>query len=136
MGRQAKIERKTKETDIHLLLDLDGKGFSKVNTSIPFMDHMLSLLAAHGFLDIELTAKGDTEIDYHHTVEDLGICLGMGIKEALGEKRGIRRYGETTVPMDEALVRVVIGFGRYRINVALHIFAHVFGELRLLNVSF
>ncbi|MCP4682440.1 MAG: imidazoleglycerol-phosphate dehydratase HisB [Desulfobacterales bacterium] len=108
MRRQAKIDRKTKETDIHLVIDLDGKGFSRINTSIPFMDHMLSLLAAHGFLDIEVTAKGDTEIDYHHTVEDLGICLGMGIKEALGEKQGIRRYGETSVPMDEALVRVVM----------------------------
>ncbi len=90
------------------MIDLDGKGLSKINTGIPFMDHMLSLMSAHGFLDIELTAKGDTEIDDHHTVEDLGICLGMGIKKALGEKQGIRRYGETTIPMDEALVRVVM----------------------------
>jgi len=108
MERQAKIDRKTKETEIHLKLNLDGKGLSKVDTRIPFMDHMLSLLAAHGFLDMEVTARGDTEVDDHHTVEDLGICLGLAIKETLGEKRGIRRYGEATVPMDEALARVVM----------------------------
>ena len=108
MGRQANIDRKTKETEIHLKLNLDGNGHSEVATSIPFMDHKLSLLAAHGFVDIELRAKGDTEIDDHHTVEDLGICFGMALRETLGAKRGIRRYGEATVPMDEALARVVI----------------------------
>ena len=108
MGRQAKIERKTKETQILLRLELDGTGEAKIDTGIPFMDHMLTLLAAHGFMDMELDAKGDTEVDNHHTVEDLGICLGMAIKEALNEKRGIRRYGEATVPMDEALARIVM----------------------------
>ena len=108
MGRKAKIDRKTKETEIHLELNLDGNGQSMVDTSIPFLDHMLSLLAAHGFMDMELSARGDTDIDYHHTVEDLGICLGLALREALGEKKGIRRYGEATVPMDEALARVVM----------------------------
>lgn len=108
MGREAKIDRKTKETEVHLKLNLDGNGISNVDTGIPFMDHMLSLLMAHGFMDIELSARGDTEIDYHHTVEDLGICFGLAIKEALGDKKGIRRYGEATVPMDEALARVVM----------------------------
>ncbi len=108
MGRKSDIERKTKETDIALKLDLDGQGLAKIDTSIGFMDHMLELLAAHGYFDMDLRARGDTEIDDHHTVEDLGICLGMGIKKALGEKKGIRRYGEATVPMDEVLVRVVL----------------------------
>jgi imidazoleglycerol-phosphate dehydratase len=108
MGRHAKVDRKTKETEIHLKLDLDGGGQSHIETGIPFMDHMLGLMAAHGFFDIELTGKGDREIDDHHTVEDLGISLGTALKEALGEKKGIRRYGEATVPMDEALARVVM----------------------------
>jgi imidazoleglycerol-phosphate dehydratase len=108
MGRQAEIDRKTKETDIQLRLNIDGKGQAQIETGIPFMDHMLTLFAAHGFMDMELTAKGDTEIDDHHTVEDLGICLGMALTEALGDKKGIRRYGEATIPMDDALARVVI----------------------------
>ena len=108
MERKAKIERKTKETDIKLKLNLDGKGLSEIESGIPFIDHMLSLMAAHGFLDIHLSATGDTEIDDHHTVEDMGICLGMAIDQALGKKKGIRRYGEATVPMDEVLSRVAI----------------------------
>ncbi len=108
MTRQATIERKTKETDIRLKMDLDGCGRSKVNTGIPFMNHMLSLTAAHGFIDLEITAKGDTEVDDHHTVEDLGICLGQAIKQALKEKKGIRRYGHALVPMDDVLVMVVL----------------------------
>lgn len=108
MGRKAMIDRKTRETDIHLELDLDGGGVSNVDTGIPFLDHMLRLLAAHGYMDMDMTARGDTEIDDHHTVEDLGICVGLALRKALGEKRGIRRYGEATVPMDETLVRVVI----------------------------
>lgn len=108
MARTANIERKTKETDVKLQLNLDGKGSSKIDTGIPFIDHMLGLMAAHGFMDIQVKAKGDTEIDDHHTVEDLGICLGMAIHQALGEKKGIRRYGEATVPMDEVLSRVAI----------------------------
>ncbi|UCF86239.1 MAG: imidazoleglycerol-phosphate dehydratase HisB [Desulfobacteraceae bacterium] len=108
MKREKKIKRKTKETEIHLSLNLDGRGLSKVDTGIAFMDHMLSLLTAHSFIDMELSARGDTEIDDHHTVEDLGICLGAALKDALGEKRGIKRYGVATIPMDEALARVVI----------------------------
>jgi len=108
LKRIAEIERKTKETDIKLTLNLDGKGASSIDTGIPFLDHMFELLSAHGFLDIDVMAKGDTEIDYHHTVEDLGICLGSAINKALGDKKGITRYGFALVPMDEALARVVI----------------------------
>ena len=108
MGREATIQRKTRETDIRLKLNLDGSGLCEVDTGIPFMDHMLSLFAAHGYMDLELRASGDTEIDDHHTVEDLGICLGQAIREALGDKEGIRRYGEASVPMDETLARVVM----------------------------
>ena len=108
MERIAEIKRKTKETDIHLRINLDGEGKFSIDTGIPFMDHMLGLLSLHGFLDMELKATGDTEVDYHHTVEDIGICLGMGIKEALGDKKGIKRYGEAIIPMDESLARVVM----------------------------
>jgi imidazoleglycerol-phosphate dehydratase len=108
MGRKAKIDRNTKETEIHLILDLDGSSRSQIATGIPFMDHMLSLMTAHGFMDIELSASGDREIDDHHTVEDLGICMGQAIREAVGDKRDIKRYGEAIVPMDEALARVVL----------------------------
>ncbi len=108
MARQATIDRKTKETDIKIRLEIDGSGQSRVDTGIPFMDHMLTLMAAHGFMDLDITAKGDTEIDDHHTVEDLGICLGQVIKKALGKKKGIRRYGKAIIPMDEALARVAM----------------------------
>jgi imidazoleglycerol-phosphate dehydratase len=108
MARTAKIERKTKETQIQLELTLGGAGNSRISTGIPFMDHMLTLFAAHGLVDLFLTAKGDTEIDDHHTVEDLGICLGMALAKALGDKRGIKRYGQASIPMDEALASVVI----------------------------
>ena len=108
MERKATVERKTKETDIKLELNLDGRGISELDTSIPFIDHMLGLMAARAFMDIRITAKGDTEIDDHHTIEDLGICLGEAINQALGEKRGIRRYGQATVPMDEAMTMVAI----------------------------
>lgn len=108
MERIGEVERKTKETDIQLKLNLDGKGLSAIDTSIPFIDHMFRLMAAHGFMELNVTAKGDTEIDYHHTVEDLGICLGKAINQALGERKGIKRYGQAMVPMDEALANVVI----------------------------
>jgi imidazoleglycerol-phosphate dehydratase len=108
MKRKATLERKTKETEIKLDLDLNGKGQFKIDTGIPFMDHMLTLMTAHGYLDLQIKAKGDTEIDDHHTVEDLGICLGQAIDKALGKREGIRRYGEAAVPMDEALAKVVI----------------------------
>ena len=108
MPRSAEIERRTKETDIQITINLDGKGVSSIDTSIPFLDHMFALMAAHGFMDLTIRAKGDTKIDYHHTVEDLGICLGQAISEALGEKKAIKRYGQAVVPMDEALAQVVI----------------------------
>ena len=108
MSRSAEIERRTKETEIQITIDLDGRGISSVDTSIPFLDHMFELMAAHGFMDLTVRAKGDTEIDYHHTVEDLGICLGQAISKALGEKKAIKRYGHAIVPMDEALAQVVI----------------------------
>ncbi len=119
--RKAKLERRTKETDIELEINLDGKGKYSINTSIPFLDHMLSLMSKHGLLDIKLKAKGDIDIDYHHTVEDIGIILGKAVKQALGDMKGISRYGQTSVPMDEALASVSLDIsGRpylvYRVN--------------------
>ena len=108
MARKAHVERKTKETDISLSIDLDGTGNAEISTGIPFFDHMLSLMAMHGFFDLTLRAKGDLEVDFHHTVEDVGIVLGSGIKQALEDGAGIRRFGEALVPMDEALGRVVL----------------------------
>lgn len=108
MSRKAQIIRKTKETDITLSLNLDGKGAYNIHTSIPFLDHMLSLFARHGLFDLKIKAKGDIEIDYHHTVEDVGICLGDALKKALGNKAGIKRYGNVTVPMDEAIASAAI----------------------------
>jgi imidazoleglycerol-phosphate dehydratase len=104
--RKAKVERKTKETDIAAEINLDGSGKYSINTSIPFLDHMLSLMCRHGLFDAKLKAKGDVEIDYHHTVEDVGIVLGKAIKQALGYMKGISRYGQASVPMDEALASV------------------------------
>lgn len=108
MGREALIERKTSETDIRLKLGVDGTGKSQVASRIPFFDHMLTLFARHGLFDLELLAKGDIDVDFHHTVEDTGITLGQALTKALGDKSGIRRYGMAYVPMDEALVRVVV----------------------------
>ena len=104
--RTAKVERKTKETDIKLSINLDGKGQYSINTSIPFLDHMLSLMCKHGIFDMKLKAKGDIDIDFHHTVEDIGIVLGKAVRQALGDMKGISRYGQATVPMDEALASV------------------------------
>jgi len=108
MSREATLERKTSETEIRLTLKLDGSGVSKISTGVAFFDHMLTLFAKHGLMDLDLTAKGDIEVDYHHTVEDTGILLGQAIAKALGDKAGIRRYGFSYVPMDEALVRSVV----------------------------
>ncbi|MGA1843562.1 MAG: imidazoleglycerol-phosphate dehydratase HisB [bacterium] len=108
MARTASCSRKTGETDIRLHLDLDGKGTYSIETGIPFFDHMLSLFAKQSFFDIEMTATGDIEVDFHHTVEDVGIMLGQGLREALGNKEGIRRYGTATIPMDETLASAVI----------------------------
>jgi imidazoleglycerol-phosphate dehydratase len=108
LKRDAEVERKTRETDIKVKLNLDGRGLCSIDTGIPFLDHMFELMAAHGFMDLNIRAKGDTEIDYHHTVEDLGICMGKAINQALGERKGIKRYGQAMVPMDGALANVVI----------------------------
>jgi len=108
--RSAKVTRTTKETDIKLKLTIEGKGKSAITTGIPFMDHMLTLMAAHGFFDLTLDAKGDIEIDDHHTIEDVGIVLGEAFDKALGDRKGIKRYGMGLVPMDEALASAVIDF--------------------------
>jgi imidazoleglycerol-phosphate dehydratase len=106
--RKAEVNRKTKETNISLKLDLEGSGRHSIHTGIPFFDHMLSLLAYHGGMDLFLKARGDIGVDAHHTVEDVGICLGDGIRKALGEARGIHRYGMALIPMDEALASVAL----------------------------
>ncbi len=108
MGRRAKASRKTKETEITVELDLDGGGIAKVQTGIPFFNHMLEIFARHGLFDLKLTAKGDIEVDYHHTVEDVGLALGQAFKEGLGDKQGICRFGEASVPLDETLAQVVV----------------------------
>jgi imidazoleglycerol-phosphate dehydratase len=108
--RKSEKHRKTKETDIRVLLDLDGNGRHDIATGIPFFDHMLAQLARHGRMDLEIQAKGDLEIDGHHTVEDVGLTVGQAINEALGERRGIARFAHAYVPLDEALSRVVVDF--------------------------
>ena len=107
-SRIAKLTRNTKETRIEMELNLDGSGVSEIDTGIPFFDHMLTLFSRHGLFDLKVKAEGDIEADYHHTVEDTGIVLGQLLKEALGEKRGIRRYGFFLLPMDESLARVAL----------------------------
>jgi imidazoleglycerol-phosphate dehydratase len=106
--RTATVDRKTGETEISITLSLDGTGHPDIRTGIPFFDHMLTLFARHGLFDLTVVAKGDIEVDYHHTVEDVGITLGQALAKALGNKSGIRRYGSAYVPMDEALARVVV----------------------------
>jgi imidazoleglycerol-phosphate dehydratase len=112
--RVAEIRRKTKETDVRVKLNLDGAGRSQIDTGLPFLDHMLELVAKHGLFDLDVHCKGDLEIDDHHSVEDIAITLGQGLVEALGDKAGINRYGSALVPMDEALCRTVIDLsGRF-----------------------
>ncbi|MBQ8319689.1 MAG: imidazoleglycerol-phosphate dehydratase HisB [Clostridia bacterium] len=106
--RSAEIIRKTKETDIALRLTVDGSGESEIATGCAFLDHMLTLFARHGKFDLKVTCKGDTDVDFHHTTEDVGICLGQAFKEALGDKKGIVRYGQSILPMDEALVMTAV----------------------------
>lgn len=106
--REGEIHRQTKETKISLTLSLDGSGQAHINTGVPFMDHMLTLLTVHGFFDLTIKAEGDIEVDGHHTVEDIGICLGQALKKALGPAPAIKRYGDSAVPMDETLVRVAL----------------------------
>ncbi|KQY14835.1 imidazoleglycerol-phosphate dehydratase [Massilia sp. Root133] len=110
MTRTAEITRNTSETQIRVALNLDGTGRQKLNTGVPFLDHMLDQIARHGLIDLEVEAVGDLHIDDHHTVEDTGITLGMAVAMAIGDKKGIRRYGHAYVPLDEALSRVVIDF--------------------------
>jgi imidazoleglycerol-phosphate dehydratase len=110
-NRAATVNRKTAETDIALTLAIDGRGESKIETGVAFFDHMLTLFAKHGLFDLTVKAKGDTDVDYHHTVEDVGLVLGQAFKEALGGKLGIRRYGFFVLPMDESLARIAIDVG-------------------------
>ncbi len=110
-SRTSTVNRKTAETDIALTLAIDGRGTAKIDTGVPFFDHMLTLFAKHGLFDLEVKAKGDVDVDYHHTVEDVGLVLGQAFKEALGAKTGIRRYGFFLLPMDESLARIVVDLG-------------------------
>jgi imidazoleglycerol-phosphate dehydratase len=108
MARTATVKRRTKETDITISLDIDGSGQASVETGMPFFNHMLDSFSRHGFFNIDIKAKGDLEVDYHHTVEDVGLALGQAFKDALGDKHGIRRFGEASCPLDEALAKVVV----------------------------
>lgn len=106
--RRAVIDRSTSESSIHVELDLDGTGRTKISTGVPFFDHMLTALGKHSLIDFNVQAIGDINVDVHHTVEDTAICIGLALKDALGDKRGIRRFGDATVPLDEALARAVV----------------------------
>ncbi len=106
--RNAQISRKTRETDIDFFIELDGSGSAEVKTGVPFMDHMLELFAKHGFFDLKVKVTGDTEVDFHHTMEDLGLVFGQALAQALGDKSGIRRYGSFLLPMDEALAQIAL----------------------------
>ena len=110
MERHSHIQRRTAETDITVSLDLDGSGLHTIQTGVPFLDHMLSMIARHGFFDLEVQATGDLAVDYHHTVEDVGICLGQAFAQAMGNKHGIRRYAAASVPLEETLASVVVDF--------------------------
>lgn len=126
--RYSEINRKTAETDIKLRLELDGDGTSEIDTGCGFLDHMLTLFAKHARFNLRILCKGDTEVDYHHSTEDIGICLGKAFSEALGEKRGIKRYGSTILPMDEALILTAIDIsGRAHLEYALDIPAEKIG---------
>ena len=127
--RESKITRKTAETDISLYLSLDGTGKEKIDTGCGFLDHMLTLFARHAHYDLDVTCKGDVDVDYHHTVEDVGICIGRAFLESLGEKRGIRRYGDKVIPMDEALILAAVDLsGRDHLGYALDIPSYRVGD--------
>ena len=127
--RTAEINRKTAETDIRLSLNLDGTGKSTIETGVGFLDHMLTLFAAHGKFDLTVTCQGDTYVDDHHSAEDIGICLGKAFAEALGEKRGITRYGSFLLPMDEALIQTAVDIsGRSFLGYGLQIPAEKIGS--------
>ena len=108
MARTSHVKRSTSETQIEVSLNLDGTGIQDIQTPVPFLDHMLAQLARHGYFDLTVKAKGDTHIDFHHTVEDVGIAVGQAFKEALGDKRGIRRFAESSVPLNEALAQCIV----------------------------
>jgi len=108
MAPMSKVHRQTRETEVNIELELDGRGQADIDTGIPFLDHMLHLFAAHGYFDLRIKARGDLEVDQHHTVEDVGICLGHAFREAQQQRPGVRRYGEARVPMDEALAQVTV----------------------------
>ncbi len=130
--RCADIQRETRETRISLNINLDGSGQAQLHSSIPFLDHMLEQIARHGLIDIQLEAEGDRDIDDHHTVEDIGICLGEALAQAVGDKRGIQRYGHAYVPLDEALARVVLDFsGRPGLVYAVNFPRHTVGNFDL-----
>jgi imidazoleglycerol-phosphate dehydratase len=127
--RAADVRRRTKETDVRVALTLDGTGLGRVATGLPFLDHMLELFARHGLFDLEVECRGDLEVDDHHSVEDVAITLGQAFREALGDKAGIARYGEATVPMDEALVRAVVDLsGRFYLVYAVETRRHTIGN--------
>lgn len=127
--RTAEIARTTKETDIFLSLNLDGKGENEINSGCGFLDHMLTLFSRHSRIDLKVNCKGDTEVDYHHTAEDIAICLGKAIKDALGEKKGIERYADVILPMDEALILCAIDIsGRGGLYFTLNIPSYRVGD--------
>ncbi|GIW42094.1 MAG: imidazoleglycerol-phosphate dehydratase [Candidatus Binatia bacterium] len=121
-GRRAEVRRTTRETDVAVAIAIDGRGEAKVDTGVPFLDHMLEIFARHGFFDLEVRARGDLAVDQHHTVEDVGLVLGQALREALGEKSGIRRFGNASCPLDEALVEAVVDLsGRPFLRYALEL---------------
>ena len=129
-ARTAEVARNTAETRIHVKLNLDGSGHSRLSTGIGFFDHMLDQIARHGLIDLDIEAEGDLHIDGHHTVEDIGITLGQAVAQAVGDKKGIRRYGHAYVPLDEALSRVVIDFsGRPGLEMDVHFTSGMLGAL-------
>ena len=148
MGRTARIERTTKESSVVVELDLDGTGASTIDTGVPFFDHMLAQIGKHGGFDLVVRTKGDLEVDAHHTVEDTSLALGQALREALGDKAGIRRYGDSLVPLDEALVQVAVDLsgrpylvhnepeiveliGSYDTTLTKHIFESIVAESRI-----
>jgi imidazoleglycerol-phosphate dehydratase len=136
MKRKTKVKRQTSETDIHISLDIDGRGEYEINTGIHFMNHMLESFSRHGQFDLKVTAQGDTEIDDHHTIEDLGIVLGQAFQQALGNKMGIKRISNSLVPMDEALALVVVDIsGRSYVVLDLQFNNKKVGDLSTLNVN-
>jgi imidazoleglycerol-phosphate dehydratase len=130
MTRTAEVTRQTAETKIRVALNLDGTGLSKLDTGIGFLDHMLDQIARHGLIDLDIACEGDLHIDGHHTVEDIGITLGQAVAQAVGDKKGIRRYGHAYVPLDEALSRVVVDFsGRPGLQMDVHFTSGMLGAL-------